>query len=58
VRQDLKQRGIIVKAESLSTVSEEKPSAYKDVERVIEVVEKAGIGKKIARLRPLAVIKG
>lgn len=58
VRQDLKQRGIIVKAESLSTVSEEKPSAYKNVERVIEVVEKAGIGKKIARLRPLAVIKG
>lgn len=58
VRQELKQRGIIVKAESLSTVSEEKPSAYKNVERVIEVVEKAGIGKKIARLRPLAVIKG
>ena len=37
---------------------EEAPSAYKDVSRLVEVVDKAGIAKKIARLEPIAVIKG
>jgi tRNA-splicing ligase RtcB len=42
----------------MSGLAEEAPVAYKDVSRVVEVVHKLGIGKKIARLEPLAVIKG
>jgi tRNA-splicing ligase RtcB len=45
-------------AETIGTVREEIPEAYKDVSRVVDVVEKAGISRKVARLRPLAVIKG
>jgi tRNA-splicing ligase RtcB len=39
-------------------LAEEAPQAYKDVARVVEVVHQAGIGKKVARLEPIAVIKG
>jgi tRNA-splicing ligase RtcB len=39
-------------------LAEEAPAAYKDVDQVIEVVSKAGIAKRVARLRPVAVIKG
>ncbi len=39
-------------------MAEEAPLAYKDVDAVVEVVAKAGIAKKVARLRPVAVIKG
>jgi len=58
LRQQLKSRGILVCAGSMSGLAEEAPAAYKDVSRVVEVVHKVGIGKKIARLEPLAVIKG
>lgn len=54
----LENRGIKVMAETIGTVREEIPEAYKDVSRVVDVVEKAGISRKVARLRPLAVIKG
>ncbi|SDX73271.1 tRNA-splicing ligase RtcB [Acetomicrobium thermoterrenum DSM 13490] len=54
----LEDRGIKVMAETIGTVREEIPEAYKDVSRVVDVVEKAGISRKVARLRPLAVIKG
>ncbi|WP_213698194.1 RtcB family protein [Acetomicrobium sp.] len=54
----LEDRGIKVMAETMGTVREEIPEAYKDVSRVVDVVEKAGISRKVARLRPLAVIKG
>ena len=39
-------------------ILEELPDAYKDVDEVIEVVHRAGLAKKVARLRPMAVIKG
>ena len=51
-------RGIKVRAGSLSGLAEEAPSAYKDVDAVVETVVAAGIARKVARLRPLAVIKG
>ncbi len=50
--------GIIAKARGLKGLAEEMPAAYKDVDQVVEVVEKAGISKKVARLRPVGVIKG
>jgi tRNA-splicing ligase RtcB len=39
-------------------VTEEAPGAYKNVDEVVEVCHRAGLGKKVARLRPLGVIKG
>ena len=54
----LEQKGIKVMADQVGTIREEIPEAYKDVSRVVDVVEKAGISRKVARLRPLAVIKG
>ncbi len=50
--------GIIVRSASKKTLLEEAPEAYKDVSAVVETVHKAGISKKVARMRPLAVIKG
>jgi len=58
LRQELEAEGIRVRAGSLPGLAEEAPAAYKDVDRVIEVVSKAGIAKKVARLRPVAVVKG
>jgi tRNA-splicing ligase RtcB len=58
LREELEGRGIHLRAGSMSGLAEEAPTAYKDVNRVVEVVHKAGIAKKVARLRPLAVIKG
>jgi len=58
LRQQLKSRGIVVWAGSMGGLAEEAPAAYKDVSCVVEVVHKAGIAKKIARLEPIAVIKG
>jgi len=58
LRRELERRGIKVRAGSLPGLAEEAPSAYKDVDMVVETVSKAGIAKKVARLKPLAVIKG
>jgi tRNA-splicing ligase RtcB len=55
---DLRQRGVVVRARSLAGVAEEMPWAYKDVTDVVDVVERAGLARRIARLRPLAVVKG
>jgi len=55
---ELARRGILVRAAGRATVAEEIPEAYKDVAEVVEVVAQAGIGKIVARLKPLAVIKG
>ncbi|MFW6088316.1 MAG: RtcB family protein [Gemmatimonadota bacterium] len=61
-RRDLKRefadRGIEVRAASFATVAEEIPEAYKDVANVVDVVDAAGIGRKVCRLRPLGVLKG
>lgn len=55
---ELSSKGIIVKASGRDTLVEEAPSAYKDVNQVVEVVHNAGIGKRVCRMRPLGVIKG
>ena len=54
----MQEQGIQVRAGSVSGFAEEAPQAYKDVSRVVHVVDAAGIGKTVARLEPLAVIKG
>ncbi|NOR50819.1 MAG: RNA-splicing ligase RtcB, partial [Desulfuromonadales bacterium] len=56
--EELATQGIVIRAASRATVAEEIPEAYKDVMDVVSVVQQAGIGKIVARLRPLAVIKG
>jgi tRNA-splicing ligase RtcB len=58
LRENLEAGGIHVRAGSMSGLAEEAPQAYKDVDRVIEVVHGAGVAKKVARLVPLAVVKG
>ncbi|HEX8992225.1 MAG TPA: RtcB family protein [Anaerolineales bacterium] len=58
LRRRLEQDGIKVRAGSLPGFAEEAPEAYKDVDAVVETVSQAGIAKKVARLRPVAVIKG
>ncbi len=58
LREQLAQEGIFVQAGSLSGLAEEAPRAYKDVSLVVESVAGAGIARKVARVRPLAVIKG
>ncbi len=58
VRQDLESRGIVVRCPSAAELAEEAPHAYKDVDRVVEVVHQAGLARKVARLVPLGVVKG
>jgi tRNA-splicing ligase RtcB (3'-phosphate/5'-hydroxy nucleic acid ligase) len=58
LRQSLEADGIRVRAGSLGGLAEEAPVAYKDVDRVIEVVHNAGIARKVARVVPIAVVKG
>ncbi len=58
LRDQLEAAGIHVRAGSMSGLAEEAPTAYKDVNRVVDVVHGAGIAKKVARLKPVAVIKG
>ncbi len=58
LRKQLEADGIHIRAGSLPGLAEEAPQAYKDVDLVIDVVTKAGIASKVARLTPLAVIKG
>jgi len=56
--ENLKKKGIIIKCRNLRGIAEEAPIAYKDVDQVVEVVHQAGLANKVARLIPLAVIKG
>jgi len=58
VIKELKEKGIIVKCFSSRGVAEEAPQAYKDIDSVVDVVHNAKLSKKIAKLVPLAVIKG
>jgi tRNA-splicing ligase RtcB len=55
---ELQDRGILIRAASRATVDEEISEAYKDVKNVVEVVDRAGIGKMVAQLKPLGVLKG
>jgi tRNA-splicing ligase RtcB len=54
----LEAQGIHIQAGSMKGIAEEAPAAYKDVDLVVETVHRAGIARKVARLRPVAVIKG
>jgi len=58
LKSQLQKQGIEIRAGSLRGLAEEAPIAYKDVSRVVDVVHNAGIAKKVARLRPIAVVKG
>jgi tRNA-splicing ligase RtcB (3'-phosphate/5'-hydroxy nucleic acid ligase) len=58
LRNELEHDGIAVRAGSLSGLAEEAPQAYKDVDHVVAVVQAAGLARIVARLEPLAVIKG
>jgi tRNA-splicing ligase RtcB len=58
LRRELEQRGIVVRCSSNRGLAEEAPFAYKDVERVVAVVERAGLARRVARLVPIGVVKG
>ena len=58
IRKEMSDRGVLVMAKSWSSMAEEMPFAYKDVDAVVAVMHEAGITRKVARLRPLAVVKG
>ena len=58
VRKELEDKGIVVRCAGLGELAEEAPHAYKDVDRVVDVVHNAGLARKVARLVPLGVIKG
>ena len=58
LRRQLESQGIVVRCPSNAGLAEEAPFAYKDVERVVDVVARAGLARRVARLRPLGVVKG
>ncbi len=58
VARQLEQKGIILRCASLRGIAEEAPLAYKDIDSVANIVHRAGLAKKVAKLIPLAVIKG
>ena len=58
LRKELLAQGIQIRARSMAGLAEEAPQAYKDVDAVVETVAEAGLARKVARLRPVAVIKG
>jgi tRNA-splicing ligase RtcB len=58
VYRELEDRGILVRWTGKSTLREEMPDAYKDIDQVVAVVHGSGISRKVARLRPMAVVKG
>jgi len=58
IHRELEDKGIFVRWTGKATLAEEMPEAYKDISKVVEVVHNAGISEKVARLKPLVVIKG
>jgi tRNA-splicing ligase RtcB len=58
IDKELEARGVIARAQSRRGLAEEQPKAYKNVDDVVEVVDQAGLSKKVARIRPIGVIKG
>jgi tRNA-splicing ligase RtcB len=55
---EMKKKGITVMATGMRTVAEEMPEAYKNVHAVVDIMHSAGISSKVARLRPIGVVKG
>jgi tRNA-splicing ligase RtcB (3'-phosphate/5'-hydroxy nucleic acid ligase) len=58
IDKELEARGVIARAQSRKGLAEEQPKAYKNVDEVVDVVDRAGLSKKVARMRPIGVIKG
>jgi len=58
IEKELEERGVIVMGRGHKGIAEEQPAAYKDVNDVVDVVDGAGLVRKIVRMRPLGVIKG
>ncbi|HMC90289.1 MAG TPA: RtcB family protein [Gemmataceae bacterium] len=58
IDKELEARGVIARAQSHRGLAEEQPKAYKNVDDVVEVVHRAGLSHKVARMRPIGVIKG
>jgi tRNA-splicing ligase RtcB len=58
LRRELEERGVAVRCPSPRGLAEEAPLAYKDVDRVVEVIERAGVARRVARLVPIGVLKG
>jgi tRNA-splicing ligase RtcB len=58
IDRELAEKGIIAKCRSWKGLAEEQPAAYKDVNLVVDVVHRAGLASKVARLRPIGVVKG
>jgi len=55
---ELAQRGVVARAAGFQSLAEEMPEAYKDVREVVDVVHRFGISTRVARLKPIGVIKG
>ncbi len=58
IDRELAEQGVVARARSWKGLAEEQPDAYKNVDLVVEVVHQAQLAKKVARLRPIGVIKG
>jgi tRNA-splicing ligase RtcB len=58
IRAEMEKRGVLVMASGRATLMEEIPEAYKNIHEVVKVVHEAGLSRKVARLRPIACIKG
>lgn len=58
IDQEMARRGVVARYQGKATMAEEMPHAYKDVAEVVETMDRAGISKKVARFRPVGVIKG
>jgi tRNA-splicing ligase RtcB len=58
VKKELEKKGIEIKAGSIKGIAEEAPEVYKDIDEVAGVSDKLGIGRLVAKMKPLAVMKG
>jgi len=58
IREEMEKKGIVVRSQGRKTLFEEVPEAYKDINRVVNIVHGAGLSRKVARMRPLGVVKG
>ncbi len=58
ITDELKKKNIYIRSKSIKTIREEVPEAYKDINEVVEVVSRVGISKRVAKMLPLAVVKG
>jgi tRNA-splicing ligase RtcB len=56
--EEMERRGVVVRSASKKGLVEEAPEAYKDVREVVDVVHNSGLARKVARMRPLCVVKG